>query len=168
MQKLHRGHKISSHKKIYQEFIMNGMVPPITASKFYVPGRGSKRHWKKLQNPGSNSGRLKIPLCFTASLSSFHLSAMSWWQYPKKFSLGLAAVPQLSETTFNTFAARSCESLDTPMVLSSMYLTIFSAIDGSLTRAQLQNVEVGIIRDTEMPRHLVQCSPTCIFHFLRC
>lgn len=39
-------------------------------------------------------------------------------------------------------AARSCESLDTPIVLSSMNLIILLATSWSFTRAQLESVQV--------------------------
>ncbi|WRX18706.1 hypothetical protein QQP08_011193 [Theobroma cacao] len=47
-----------------------------------------------------------------------------------------------SEITFKTVAALSCESFETPMVLSSMYFVILFATSSSFTSAHLKDAEV--------------------------
>lgn len=106
----------------------------------YLPGWGSETCWRKWQNPDENWGRLNNPDAFTASRSSCHLSPMRWWLNWKNDSLNseLPDRSQLSATTFNILAARSCESLDTPIVLSSINLIIFLNTSASFTKAHLK------------------------------
>lgn len=106
----------------------------------FLPGWDPRLLSKKLQCAGENLGKLKMPLHFTASLSSVHLSVMRAWLKWKNDSAYSEppACSQLSDTTSRTLAARSCESLDTPMVFSSMNLIILFATSTSFTRAHLE------------------------------
>jgi len=108
-----------------------------------VPGWGSKTSLKKVQNDGENLGKLNNSLCSTTSLSCFHLLAMSLWLNLKKDSPSWEfPCSQLSETALKTLAALSWESLDTPIVFSSMNFVIFFATSLSFTRAHLRKIQI--------------------------
>jgi len=123
---------------------MNSVIDVIMNDLKYkpcLPGRGAKEMLRNLHDPGGNSGKVKRPLCLTAALNNFHLSSMRWAAKSKRDPSLLVGYLQPSVTTCSTLAARSCESFDTPIVLSSMYFTIFLATSSSLTRAHLKEVE---------------------------
>lgn len=120
-----------------------------------VPGWGSKTWLKKLQNAGENWGKLNNPLRSTTSLSCFHLLAMTLWLNLKNDSPSWEfPCSQLSETALKTLAALSWESLDTPIVFSSMNLVIFFATSRSFTRAHLYKIQSGRFREFKwLPNH---------------
>lgn len=107
--------------------------------KKHVPGCVAKRLCEYLQKAEGYSGKVKSPLLSSnASRSCSHLLEICWKLSSKKLFEGSRSLV-LSETEPKSFAARSCESLEMPMLFSPMNFTILFATSSSFTIAQLQH-----------------------------